>query len=291
MTKLSQIHLTHDSSRNRVKPDLSTNDCPWDQLGKIDVDFWKAQLAGAPAMLELPTDRPRPTVLSYAGACVGLAFTAELTAGLRWLSQRHSTTLGMTLLAGWSALLSRLSGQTDLVIGTPVAHFGRSELAPLSGLLSDALPVRVRLEQDPSVAELLSQIKASSLEAYAHRNIPFVQLVEVLQSPRSLSCNPIFQVLLALDNAPADRQDTELRLRGSRINDLAAAHITAQFDLTLSLRDTEERIVGVLTYACDLFHCSTIERMVEQLRTLFESMIADDQQHVSELQLLPREER
>ena len=144
-------------------------------------------------------------VQSYAGGRVGLALSGQLTAGLRRLSRRHGVTLFMTLLAGWSALLSRLSGQSDVVIGTPVANRPRSELEPLMGFFANTLALRVRLEDDPSVAELLRQIKTTTLEAYAHQDLPFAQVVEALQPPRSLSYNPIFQVVLAFDNAPGER--------------------------------------------------------------------------------------
>jgi non-ribosomal peptide synthetase component F len=287
MITRSQVEITDSSVRNRDGPELGEIGCQSNRLGEFDVDFWKAHLAGAPALLELPTDRPRPLVLSYAGGRVGLALTAELTAGVRRLGQRHGATLFMTLFSGWSALLSRLSGQSDIVIGTSVANRQRSEIEPLTGSSVNTLALRVRLEQDPSVAELLAQIKVSTLEAYAHQEIHFAQLAEALQLPISLNSNPIFRVMLALDNAPGE---PELSLPGSKIDDLAQPHTTAKFDLTLSLRDAGDSIVGFLVYASDLFERSTIERMAEHLRTVLEAMVADDQQHISELNLLSQPE-
>src|SRR3984957_9140172 len=252
------------------------------------VDFWKAHLGGAPALLELPTDRARPAVQSYAGSSVGVALPDELTAGLRLLSQRHGVTLFMSLFAGWSALLSRLGGQSDLVIGTPVANRQRSEIESLIGFFVNTLALRVRLENDPSVTELLAQIKASTLEAYAHQDIPFAQVVEALQPPRSLSYNPIFQVMLALDNAPGERV---LSLPGLKVSEVESTQATAKFDLTLSLRDAGEKIEGVLEYATELFDRVSIERMSAHLLTVLEAMVADDRQRISELNLLSPAER
>jgi len=278
-----------DSSvRNRDGPELSAIGRQSNRFSKSDVDFWKANLAGAPPLLELPTDRPRPTVLSYAGGRVGLALTTELTAGVRRLGQRHGATLFMTLLSGWSALLSRLSGQSDIVIGTPVANRQRSEIELLAGSSVNTLALRVCLTADPSVADLLAQIKSSTLEAYAHQEVPFTLVVDALELPCSLRHNPIFQVMLALDNAP---EEPEVSRPTVTIGDLPQEHINAKFDLTLSLRDAGESITGFLEYASDLFERSTIERMTGQLRAVLEAMVADDRQHISELNLLSQPER
>ena len=273
MIKPSQLQFSRRVARSPIRPELSTLDCDWDQLGNSDIDFWRAHLVGAPALLELQTDRPRPTVLSYAGGSVKLTLTPELTAGLRRLGQRHDATLFMTLFAGWSALLSRLSGQSDIVIGTPVAN--------------NTLALCARLEQDLTVVQLLVQIRTSILEGYAHQDVPIAQVVEAVQPRGSLSYNPLFQVMLTLDNAPPEK---ELRLRGLRSGDLEQ-NVSAQFDLTLSLSDAGERIVGVLNYASDLFERSSIERIAGQFLTLLEAMVANDQQHVSELNLLTPTER
>jgi amino acid adenylation domain-containing protein len=252
------------------------------------VGFWRAHLAGAPALLELPSDRPRPAVQSYAGGRIGLTMSAQLTAGLRRLSQRHGVTLYMSLLTGWAALLSRLSGQSDVVIGTPVANRQRGELESMLGFVANTLALRVRLEDDPSVTELLAQIRGSTLEAYAHQDLPFAQLVEALQPARSLSYNPIFQAVLAFDNAPGERV---LSLPGLKVSEFKAPHSSAKFDLTLLLRDVGERIEGALEYATDLFERASIERIATHLLSLLEAMVADDQQRISTLKLLSQAER
>jgi len=255
---------------------------------QAQIEFWKSQLAGAPDLLALPTDRPRPGIQSYAGAHVELRLPGALVLGLRRLSQRREVTLFMTLLAGWAACLSRFSGESDLVIGVPVANRRRSELESLIGFFSNTLALRVRLDCDPTVAELLAHIKDNTLQAYANQDIPFAQVVEVLQPPRSLSYNPIFQVALAFDNAPGERV---LSLPGLSVTKFDLPLSGAKFDLSLSLRDSGDAVEGVLEYATDLFDRPTIERMSGHLLCLLEAMVADDRQRISELNLLSAAQR
>jgi non-ribosomal peptide synthetase component F len=172
---------------------------------KQQIGFWRQHLQGAPALLELPTDRARPGMQSYRGGSVGVRLSAELTRELRQLGQRHGATLFMTLLSGWTALLARWSGQPEVVIGTPVANRQRAEVESLIGFFVNTLALRVRLEEDPSVAELLEQVKGTTLAAFSHQDVPFEQVVEAVQPPRSLSHSPIFQVMLALNNTPRSR--------------------------------------------------------------------------------------
>ena len=163
--------------------------------------YWKTTLAGAPALLELPADHPRPAQQDYAGAFAGLVLDEQLTAGLKELSRRHGTTLYMTLLAAWAALLARLSGQQDVVIGTPVANRGRAEIENLIGFFVNTLALRLDLSGSPSVSELLEQVKAQALAAQQHQDIPFEQVVELAQPVRSLAHSPLFQVMFAWQNA------------------------------------------------------------------------------------------
>lgn len=260
-----------------------------DEILERQVEFWRAHLAGAPALLELPTDRPRGAARSYAGGAVELTLRADLVEGLKRLSQRHGVTLFMTLMSGWAVFLSRLSGQSNLVIGVPVANRQRSEVEPLMGLFVNTLALHVRLEHDPTVAGLLAQIRASALDGYAHQDIPFAQVVEALQPPRSLSYNPIFQVMLGLDNAPGER---DLKMPGLVVRERRPVRTMAPFDLSLLLRDTAGQLSGQLEYASDLFDRANIERMIAQLHTVFEAMVADDQCRISALNLLsPAEQR
>ncbi|SFN56516.1 non-ribosomal peptide synthetase [Xenorhabdus japonica] len=252
------------------------------------VNFWREALQGAPALLELPTDRTRPAVQSYRGDQVAFTLSPELSDGLKALSQRHSSTLFMTLLAAWSVLLARISGQQDIVIGTPVANRQHSELEPLIGFFANTLALRVKLEDNPTVSELLAQVKAHALEAYVHQDLPFEQLVEALQPPRSLSHSPIFQVMLALDNTPIQQS---LELSDLVLDELPSARNSTHFDLSLSMNDTDNGLVGELEYASDLFDRASIERLASYLQTLLTAMVEDDSLRVEDLPLLQAQQR
>jgi amino acid adenylation domain-containing protein len=251
------------------------------------LDFWRAHLSGAPALLELPTDRPRPSVQDYAGASFGIELDAELTANLKALSQRHGTTLFMTLLASWAALLARLSGQSDVVIGTPVANRHRAEIEPLIGFFVNTHALRVDLSGSPTVAELLSQVRTSALAAQDHQDIPFDQVVEALSPVRSMAHSPVFQVMFAWQNAP----DGSLDLPGLQLQPVAASSSTVKFDLELTLQAAGPCIVGSLGYACALFDRPSIERHVGHWQTLLRGLVADDGARVARLPLLMPPER
>ncbi|MEY4910318.1 MAG: hypothetical protein RL260_4036, partial [Pseudomonadota bacterium] len=236
--------------------------------------FWCDHLQGAPALLELPTDRPRPAAQDFRGAAVGFALEADLSAALRSLAQRHGTTLFMTLLAAWGALLARLSGQSDVVIGTPVANRNRAELEPLIGFFVNTQALRVSLAGNPSVAELLAQVRTTALAAQDHQDIPFEQVIEALHPARSLAHTPVFQVQLQALDAGAP---------------------VAKFDIELSMHEAADRIGGSLGYATALFAQHTIERHVALFQTLLQALVDHDQAHgqtpVARLPLLPAPER
>ncbi|MDQ1835630.1 condensation domain-containing protein, partial [Massilia scottii] len=219
------------------------------------IGFWKASLAGAPGLLELPTSHARPAVQSYVGSALKLVLSPELSTALRELSQRHGTTLFMTLLAGWSILLSRLSGQSDIVIGTPVANRPRSELEHLIGLFVNTLALRVRLEDNPSVSALLAHVRTVAIDAFDHQDLPFEQVVEAINPVRAMSHSPLFQVMFAWNNTPSGGT---LSLPGLMLEELTEAETTAQFYLTLSLGETGDQIDGELQYASDLFDLATV---------------------------------
>ncbi|MDU6568845.1 MAG: condensation domain-containing protein, partial [Enterococcus faecalis] len=248
---------------------------------------WKEALSGAPALLELPWDRPRPAEQDHAGAVVPIRLDARLTEALKALSHRHGTTLYMTLLAGWAALLSRLSGQEDVVIGSPVANRGRAEIDGLIGFFVNTLAVRVDLSGPPSVSELLARVKAQTVAAQEHQDLPFEQVVELVQPSRSLSHAPLFQAVLVWQNLPAGRLDLgELRLEAVEV-----PRVSAQFDMTLSLAETGGTISGGLEYATALFDRGTIERWVGYFVRLLEGMVADEHAEVDRLPLQGEAER
>jgi len=250
--------------------------------------YWKTALAGAPALLELPADHPRPAQQDYAGAFAPLVLDEQLTAALRDLSRRHGVTLFMTLLAGWAVLLARLSGQQDVVVGTPTANRGRAEIENLIGFFVNMLALRLDLSGPPTVSGLLRQVKAQALAAQQHQDIPFEQVVELAQPVRSLAHSPLFQVMFAWQNA----SEGSLELPGLQLQSLQPSpHRVAKFDLTLSLQEAGNVIAGGIEYATSLFEASTIERCVGYFRTLLEAMTAGDNQAVDLLPMLSRPER
>lgn len=245
--------------------------------------FWKRQLEGAPALLQLPTDRPRPAIQRYLGGSVVWQVPAPLTAALRAMSRRHGSTLFMTLLAAWSALLSRLSGQDEVVIGTPVANRQHAELEPLIGLFVNTLALRVQLQDRPTVAALMHQVKALTLQAFAHQDLPFEQVVEAVQPPRSMGHNPVFQSVLTLNNSP---NRVELQLPGLALEPVVVQETASHFDLSLSLTDHGDELTGEFSYASDLFEATTIRRWGSHLLVLLQGMTADDQRPINSLPLL-----
>ncbi|MDE9552069.1 amino acid adenylation domain-containing protein [Xenorhabdus bovienii] len=250
-------------------------------------DFWCTQLQDAPTLLTLPTDRPRPSVQTYVGDQVSFQLDATLLASLKELGQRHHTTLFMTVLTAWSIVLARLSGQDDIVIGTPVANRPHQELEGLIGFFVNTLALRVTPGEAPRVADLLAQVRERALAAYAHQDLPFEQVVEALQPERSLSYSPIFQVMLTLNNTPAQ----DLALPGLQLSPVEQARYSAHFDLTLSLTETETGLTGDLEYASDLFDPTTVERMIEYFKQVLTEMGADATQAIPRLPILPASER
>ncbi|MBD2816128.1 amino acid adenylation domain-containing protein, partial [Xenorhabdus sp. Flor] len=253
----------------------------------VQRDFWCQQLADAPALLALPVDRPRPPVQTYRGSQVSFELDASLLASLKKLGQHHNTTLFMTLLAAWSIVLSRLSGQDDIVIGTPVTNRPHHKLEGLIGFFVNTLALRVTLSDNPCVADLLTQVRERALAAYAHQDLPFEQVVETLQPERSLSYSPIFQVMLALNNTPSQA----LTLPGLQLTPIKPVRQSAQFDLTLFLTETDAGLTGDLEYATDLFDSATVERIAGYFRQVLAAMVADATQPIVTLPMLPGSER
>jgi non-ribosomal peptide synthetase component F len=227
-----------------------------EQLG-----YWQEQLAGAPGLLELPTDRPRPAVQSFRGASVAFGLEAELTHGLKALSQEAGVTLFMTLLGAFMVVLARYSRQEDIVVGSPVANRTHSQTEGLIGFFVNTLVLRADLSGDPPFEERLGRVRRVALGAYAHQEVPFERVVEALQPERSLSHTPLFQVLFALQNVPVG----ELELPGLSLSPLTLESVTAKFDLSLMLSETEQGLVGVWEYSTELFETATIERLGAQI--------------------------
>ena len=242
------------------------------ELAQEQIVYWKKALAGAPALLELPADHPRPAQQNYAGAAVEIELDAELTQRLRDLSGRHGVTLYVTFLAAWAALLARLSGQDDVVIGSPAAKRSRSEFEPMIGFFVNTLPIRIYLSGSLTVSELLAQVKKQTLAAQQHQDLPFEQVVEAAQPERSPAYSPLFQVMFAWQNMLS----TSFELPRLRVASITAPHTTAQFDLALYLNDADEVISGRLEYATSLFEHDTIERYLGYWKSMLEAFADDD---------------
>ncbi|MEW5931706.1 MAG: amino acid adenylation domain-containing protein, partial [Gemmatimonadota bacterium] len=249
--------------------------------------WWRERLAGAPPVLELPTDRPRPPVPGFRAGTVRFALDAELTASLKALSRREGATPFMTLLAAWQLLLSRYAGQDDVVVGTPIAGRTRAELEGLVGFFVNTLALRTDLSGDPRFPELLGRVREATLDAYARQDLPFERLVEALQPERDLSRNPVFQVLFVLQNAPLRAEDAG----GLRIAPEEVEGTAAKFDLTLALEERDGALAGVVEYAAELFDAATVERMAEHFRVLLGAVATDPRRRLSALPLLTPEER
>ncbi|ERT10616.1 hypothetical protein O185_23835 [Photorhabdus temperata J3] len=254
---------------------------------QIQSDYWRTMLADAPVLLDLPTDRPRPPEQSFSGNVVPVNLGVELTASLKRLSEQQGVTLFMTLLSAWAAILSRLSGQDDVVIGAPSAGRSRQEVEPLIGFFVNTLALRMDLSGELNVAELLARARQVALMAQEHQDLPFEQVVEIVQPPRRLAHTPLFQVMFAWQN----NENTEWRLPGLAVSPIDQAFDFVKFDLELNLFEKEDRIVGHLGYSTALFDQSTIERHIGYLHVVLQAMVADVQQRIGKIDILAPAER
>ncbi|NOK14931.1 non-ribosomal peptide synthetase, partial [Corallococcus exercitus] len=261
----------------------------WLQGETLDAQlgYWKRQLAGAPSALELPTDRPRPPVQSRRGATVPVHFPSELTDSLRGLAQREGATPFMLLLSAFQLLLSRYSGQDDISVGSPIAGRTHSEAEGLIGFFVNTLVLRARVRPEDSFRQLLSQVKASTLAAYEHQHVPFEKLVEVLQPSRDLSRSPLFQVMLVLQNAPAEA----LRVPGMAFQPIPLEGNSSRFDLALTLFEVPQGLTGFLEYSTDLFDASSVQRLMGHFAVLLSSLVARPDTRISALPLMTAAER
>jgi amino acid adenylation domain-containing protein len=249
--------------------------------------FWTAQLRHAPALLDLPTDHPRPPSRSARGDSHIFGVAAAVTDGLNQLSRQSGATLFMTLLAAFAVLLYRYSGQTDIVIGTSIAGRSRAELEGLIGMFANRLALRTNLAGTPSFRELLQRVRTLALAAYEHQDIAFEQVLEALPLTRDMSRHPVFQVLLVLQNAPMPA----VQRAGLTVQPIEVPRTTAQFDLGLFVREEEQELRGRVKYSTDLFTAPTMQRMFTQFQRLLAAIAADPDQPIDALPLLSVAER
>jgi amino acid adenylation domain-containing protein len=262
------------------------------EVSRWQEEYWRRALQNAPSLLELPTDRTRPSQQDYRGEVEQLVLDQQITTGLKEMGRRAGTTLHMTLLAGWSALLARLSGQTDVVVGTPVANRQRPELEGLIGFFVNMLALPVDLSGAPTVEELLERVRKVALTAQQNQNLPFERVVEILAPERSPAHHPLFQAAFAWQNMP----ESALVLPGVRVEVELLEEISyraAKFDLTLFLQEANGAIVGGLEYSTALFDPQTIKRYADYLRRLLAGMLVDEKesQVVESLNILSQAER
>jgi amino acid adenylation domain-containing protein len=251
------------------------------------VDYWRQQLAGAPTLLELPTDRVRPAVQTSNGTYHSTLLPKVLSDALAELSRHEGVTLFMTLLAAFQTMLLRYTQQEDIVVGTPIANRNLSETEGLIGYFANTLVIRSDLSGNPTFRELLRRIREVTLEAYAHQELPFEKLVEELQPDRSLSHMPLVQVLFALQNIPR----ISFRMADLEAGEFSYDRQTSKLDLSLYVRETDAGLAAWFEYSTDLFDAATIERMAGHFQTILEGIAADPHKRIADLPLLTESEQ
>ncbi|MCP4657047.1 MAG: amino acid adenylation domain-containing protein, partial [bacterium] len=270
-------------------PDFAVWQRQWFASGVVEeqMSYWRRTLDGAPAVLELPADHPRPLRPSYRGRSLRMELPGATTAALKELGRRRGATLFMTLLAAFSTLLHRLSGQRDVVVGTPAANRTCTELEGLIGLFVNTLVLRTDLAGDPDFPDLLARVQRTVLGAQAHQDLPFEQLVEELQPERHLARSPLFQVLFVLQTAPV----RPIRMAELSFRMVESEARSSQLDLSLNVVEQEDGLRALVQYDPDLFEATTVRRMLEQFRQLLAEIAADPDRRLSRLPCLRAAER
>ena len=255
-----------------------------------ELEYWEEVLKDSPAFLNLPTDYKRPPVQTFNGSNVSIAFEKEFTKDVKAFAHKSNLTTFMVLVTALNILLYKYSGQTDIVIGTPIAGRNIEETENLIGLFLNNLIIRTQVDENQTFNELLQKVKEICLGAYSHQDMPFEKLVEELSPERNMSHSPLFQVMFVLQgetgNSRAKRSDGDLAVKG-----IATENGTAKFDLTFQLLETAEFIGGIIEYRTDLFHSSSINRLIEHFKNLVRSAIENPEQKVWELEMMSEQEK
>lgn len=261
----------------------------WLQTAALETQlaYWKQQLNGAPASLNLPTDRQKSSIQTFQGASTSFIISSELSEALKTLSRHEEVTLFMILLATFQTLLHKYTNQEDIVVGTDVANRHHSELEPLIGFFINLLVLRTNFSGNPTFRELLQQVREVALGAYVHQDLPFAKLVEALRPERNLSHTPLFQVLFVLQNSPMP----ELEFSGLKLTPLKFETGTTKFDLGLFIEETEQGLIGTWQYSADLFEVSTITRMAEHFQTLLNNIVNQPDTRINSLGILTELEK
>ncbi|HEU0052705.1 MAG TPA: condensation domain-containing protein, partial [Longimicrobium sp.] len=294
--ELSALYAAYHEGRESPLPELPVQYADYavwqrEQLAGEVLDrqlaYWKEQLSGAPELLELPTDHPRPPVRTYRGATVPVDLPLDLLERLQALGRSEGATLYMVLLGAFQLLLSKYSGSEDIVVGSPIAGRTRREVEELIGFFVNTLVLRTDLSGDPGFREVLRRVREATLGAYAHQDVSFEKLVVELRPERSLSHSPLFQVMFTLQDAGGGGG----ALQGLKVSGVGAAVEVAKFDLSLDVTATSQGLRGALNYSTDLFERGTVDRMLGHLARVLEQVAADADVRLSQVELLGEAER
>ncbi|OHX38478.1 hypothetical protein BJL95_09280 [Methylomonas sp. LWB] len=293
MQEVATLYQASAEGRPSPLPELAiqyADYCVWqrgrDAQRQSQLEYWTAKLAGAPPLLELPLDRPRPPQPSYSGEVYRFELSEDLSRQVKQLAGQHKATLFMVMAAAFSALLHRYSGSRDFCIGYPAAGRNRSQVASLIGFFVNTLVLRCRVDDEISFADCLAQLREQALQDQNHQELAFGQLLDALNPPRNPSHAPLFQVMLAVQNVPA----ADFRMGNLNVSPLTLNNGAAQFDLTLFVDEGEGRLACSFEYAKDLFAAETIERMAGHLQTLLAGACRHPDSVVSRLPLLSADE-
>jgi amino acid adenylation domain-containing protein len=294
---LSELYRSYHDGEPAALPPLSLRyadyvhwEHEWLRGDRLDrqLGYWRERLAGAPPWLQLPTDRPRPATQSFRGAYTSFRIDDALTERLKNFARLRGMSLFMALLGSWAILLSKLSDEKDLVIGTPVANRPYSGVENLVGFFVNMLPLRLRVRDESTVEEFFDQLCERALEDYEHQALPFEKIVEVVHPKRDLSRHPLFQVVLAFQNVPP----SQVTLPGIKVSAEDLEDEIAKFDLLLSLEETGGAIEGKLNYATDIFDGETVVRWIGGFKTLLSEVVAENSDlRIGDLEILSGPER
>ncbi|MCS6297130.1 MAG: amino acid adenylation domain-containing protein [Nitrospira sp.] len=294
--ELTEVYDASVAGRPSSLPDLPlqyADIAQWQRAwlsGRIlerELTFWTDVLGGELPVLDLPTDRPRPAVQTSRGAIITSTIGPGLAADLKTLSRQTGATLYMTLLSAFFMLLARETEQSDLIVGTPIANRTRKETEALIGFFVNTLAIRTRVSQEATLSEVITAVREACLEAYAHQDLPFEKLVDVLHPSRDVSRSPIFQVMFDLQNAPM----AELQVTGLEFEPLEIENTTAKFDLSMTVQEADGGLILGLEYNSDLFDATTITRLLERYELILASLNRNLRTTVGSIPLLTSAER
>jgi len=296
MQELGEIYSANLQNQPSPVPELAVQYADyavWQRnyfQGKVlenQISYWREHLRGAPALLELPSDRPRPAVRKFYGAYEPISLANDVTAGVRTFSQQQGVTPFMTMLAAFNATLFKHSGQEHIVLGTDIANRTTAETERMIGFFINLLPIRTDLSGNPTFLDLVLRVRESALAAYAHQDIPFDKLVEDLQPERSASHNPIVQALFVMQNIPRQRRE----LPGLELAPFPLSITRSKFDVAVFMRETGDGMVQDWLYSTELFERETILRMAAQFETLLRHAVTQPETRLSALEIFTEQEK